>query len=85
MNFVAVAIVSAIIVLGQPFNKRLIGLNRILLCLNHSSQITRWIWGPYGFWEVHTALDGPWINQSNREFHIIHVELALVRHSGCWN
>ena len=24
--------------------------------------------GPYGFWEVHTALDGPRINQSNREF-----------------
>ena len=27
-----------------------------------------WIWGPYGFWEVHTALDGPRTNQSNREF-----------------
>ena len=40
MNFVAVAIVSAI-VLGHPFNHLLIGLNRILLCLNHSSQITR--------------------------------------------
>ena len=23
--------------------------------------------GPYGFWEVHTALDGPRLNQSNRE------------------
>ena len=22
----------------------------------------------YGFQEVHTTLDGPWINQSNREF-----------------
>ena len=41
MNFVAVAIVSAI-VLGHPFNKSrlLIGLNCILLCLNNSSQIT---------------------------------------------
>ena len=27
-----------------------------------------WIWRPYGFLEVHTALDGPRINQSNREF-----------------
>ena len=25
--------------------------------------------GPYGFWEVHTALDGPRLNQSNCEFH----------------
>ena len=42
MNFVAVAIVSAI-VLGHPLNKSrlLIGLNRILLCLNDSSQITK--------------------------------------------
>ena len=24
--------------------------------------------GPYGFWEIHTALDGPRINQSNHEF-----------------
>ena len=43
MNFVAVAIVS-VIALGRPFNKRtvfLIGLNRILLCLNHNSQITK--------------------------------------------
>ena len=40
MNFVVVAIVSAI-VLGHPFNKKsrvLIGLNSILLCLNNSSQ-----------------------------------------------
>ena len=43
MNFVAVAIVSAI-VLGHPFNKKsclLIGLNCILLCLNNSSQIAK--------------------------------------------
>ena len=39
MNFVAVSIVSAI-VLGHP-SRLLIGLNRILLCLNHSSQITK--------------------------------------------
>ena len=25
--------------------------------------------GPYGFWEVHTASDGPRLNQSNCEFH----------------
>ena len=25
--------------------------------------------GPYGFWEVHTALDGPRLNQSNCELH----------------
>ena len=43
MNFVAVAIVSAI-VLGHPFNKKsrlLIGINCILLCLNNSSQIAK--------------------------------------------
>ena len=40
MNFVAVVVVSAI-VLGHPLNKRVvfIGLNSILLCLNNSSQI----------------------------------------------
>ena len=43
MKFVAVAIVSAI-VLGHPFNKSrlLIGLNCILLCLINSSQITKY-------------------------------------------
>ena len=42
MNFVAVAIVS-VIVLGHLFNKSrlLISLNRVLLCLNNSSQITK--------------------------------------------
>ena len=42
MNFVVVAIVSAI-VLGHPFNKSrpLIGINCILLCLNNSSQIAK--------------------------------------------
>ena len=43
MNFVAVAIVSAI-VLGHPFNKRvetLKGVNCVLLCLNNSSKITK--------------------------------------------
>ena len=43
MNFVAVVIVS-VIVLGHPFNIKshlLTGLNRIFLCLNHSSQITK--------------------------------------------
>ena len=43
MDFVAVAIVSAV-VLGHPVlqkSRLLIGLNRILLCLNHSSQITK--------------------------------------------
>ena len=42
VNFVAVAIVS-VIVLGHPFNKsrRLTGSNRILLCLNRSSQISK--------------------------------------------
>ena len=43
MNFVAVAIVPAV-VLGHPFNKRvvfLIGLNCILLCLNNNSQIAK--------------------------------------------
>ena len=42
MNFVEVAIVSAI-VLGRPFNKRvdLIGLNRLLLCSDNSSQIIK--------------------------------------------
>ena len=43
MDFVAVAIVSAI-VLGHPFNKRvvfLIGLNCILFCLNNNSQIVK--------------------------------------------
>ena len=42
MNFVAVAIVS-VIFLGHPFNKSRfwIGLNRILLCLNDSRQITK--------------------------------------------
>ena len=41
MNFVAVAIVSAI-VFGQPVQQKsrlLIGLNCILLCLNNISQI----------------------------------------------
>ena len=27
-----------------------------------------WIWDPYGFWKVHTDLNGSRINQSNREF-----------------
>ena len=42
MNFVAVAIVL-VIVIGHPFNKSrlFIDLNRILLCLNNSSQITK--------------------------------------------
>ena len=42
MNFVAVAIVS-VIVLGHPFNKSrvLIGFYCILLCLNNSSQIAK--------------------------------------------
>ena len=43
MNFVAVAIVSAI-VLGNPLNKRVvfwICLNCILFCLNNSSQIAK--------------------------------------------
>ena len=42
MNFVTVAIVSAI-VLGHPLTKSclLIGLNHILLCLNHSSHVTK--------------------------------------------
>ena len=44
MNFVAVAIVSAI-VLGQPpvqqNSRLLIGLNCILLCLSNSSQIAK--------------------------------------------
>ena len=42
MNFVVVASVSTI-VLCHPFNKSrlLIGLNRIFLCLNHSSQIPK--------------------------------------------
>ena len=43
MNFVAVAIVSAI-VLGHPFKQKshlFIGLNCILLCLNDSSQIAK--------------------------------------------
>ena len=42
MNFVAVTIVS-VIVLGHPFNKGRLstGLNRILLCLNNNSQITK--------------------------------------------
>ena len=39
-------------------------LIRALLYSHHGY----WIWGPYAFWEVHTALDGPRINQSNREF-----------------
>ena len=44
MNFVAVAVVSAI-VFGHPFNKShvLIGLNCILLCLNNSSQIAKFL------------------------------------------
>ena len=43
MDFVAVAIVSAI-VLGHPVQQKsriLIGLNCILLCLNKSSQIAK--------------------------------------------
>ena len=43
MDFVAVAIVSAI-VLGHPVQQKsriLIGLNYILLCLNNSSQIAK--------------------------------------------
>ena len=40
MKFVAVAIVSAI-VLGQQKSRLLIGLNCILLCLNNSSQIAK--------------------------------------------
>ena len=43
MNFVAVAIVSAI-VLGHLFNKSLlIGLNCILLCSNSSNQISKYL------------------------------------------
>ena len=43
MNFVAVAIVSAIVI-GPPFNKTsrlLIDLNCILLCLNNSNKIAK--------------------------------------------
>ena len=43
MDFVAIAIVSAI-VLGHPVQQKsciLIGLNCILLCLNNSSQIAK--------------------------------------------
>ena len=32
--------------------------------------------GPYGFWEVHTALDGPRLNQSNCEFHSCYTIIA---------
>ena len=55
-------------------------LIRALLYSHHGY----WIWGPYAFWEVHTALDGRRINQSNRELQscytimlIIHVSTLL--------
>ena len=50
MDFVAVAIVSAI-VLGYPVQQKsriLIGLNCILLCLNNSSQIAKRVVGKTG-------------------------------------
>ena len=49
MDFVAVAIVSAI-VLGHPVKQKsrlLIGVNCILLCLNNSNQIAKWCKGKY--------------------------------------
>ena len=41
MNFVAVAIVSAIVPPVKQKSRVLIGLNCILLCLNNSSQISK--------------------------------------------
>ena len=34
--------------------------------------------GPYGFWEVHTALDGPRLNQSNCEFHSCYTIITTI-------
>ena len=35
--------------------------------------------GPYGFWEVHTALDGPRLNQSNCEFHSCYTIIEITQ------